>query len=277
MAINKRKSITNGSRGYSSASFEELTKGAEAPKSLLAVKSKTGGRSHGKISVRHIGGGNRQKYRIIDWKRNKDGIVATVDSIQYDPNRTAYIALVVYADGEKRFILAPEGLKVGDKIMSGENAEISVGNALPLSEIPLGARIHNIEMTPGKGGQIVRSAGMSAQLMAKEGAYVTLRLPSGEMRKVLARCRATIGEVGNGEHEIISLGKAGRKRHMGVRPSVRGAVMNPVDHPHGGGEGKSPVGHAGPLTPWGKPALGYKTRKHKKASDKLIVKRAKSK
>ena len=277
MAINKRKSITNGSRGYSSASFEELTKGAEAPKSLLATKSKTGGRSHGKISVRHIGGGNRQKYRIIDWKRNKDGIEATVDSIQYDPNRTAYIALVVYADGEKRFILAPEGLKVGDKIMSGVNAEISVGNALPLSEIPLGARIHNIEMTPGKGGQIVRSAGMSAQLMAKEGAYVTLRLPSGEMRKVLARCRATIGEVGNGEHEIISLGKAGRKRHMGVRPSVRGSVMNPVDHPHGGGEGKSPVGHAGPLTPWGKPALGYKTRKHKKASDKLIVKRAKSK
>ncbi len=277
MAINKRKSITNGSRGYSSASFEELTKGAEAPKSLLAVKSKTGGRSHGKISVRHIGGGNRQKYRIIDWKRNKDDIEATVDSIQYDPNRTAYIALVVYADGEKRFILAPEGLKVGDKIMSGANAEISVGNALPLSEIPLGARIHNIEMTPGKGGQIVRSAGMSAQLMAKEGAYVTLRLPSGEMRKVLARCRATIGEVGNGEHEIISLGKAGRKRHMGVRPSVRGSVMNPVDHPHGGGEGKSPVGHAGPLTPWGKPALGYKTRKHKKASDKLIVKRAKSK
>ena len=277
MAINKRKSITNGSRGYSSASFEELTKGAEAPKSLLAVKSKTGGRSHGKISVRHIGGGNRQKYRIIDWKRNKDGIEATVDSIQYDPNRTAYIAVVVYADGEKRFILAPEGLKVGDKVMSGVNAEISVGNALPLSEIPLGARIHNIEMTPGKGGQIVRSAGMSAQLMAKEGNYVTLRLPSGEMRKVLARCRATIGEVGNGEHEIISLGKAGRKRHMGVRPSVRGSVMNPVDHPHGGGEGKSPVGHAGPLTPWGKPALGYKTRKHKKASDKLIVKRAKSK
>ena len=277
MAINKRKSITNGSRGYSSASFEEITKGAKAPKSLLATKSKTGGRSHGKISVRHIGGGNRQKYRIIDWKRNKDGIEATVDSIQYDPNRTAYIALVVYADGEKRFILAPEGLKVGDKVMSGANAEISVGNALPLSEIPLGARIHNIEMTPGKGGQIVRSAGMSAQLMAKEGNYVTLRLPSGEMRKVLAKCRATIGEVGNGEHEIISLGKAGRKRHMGVRPSVRGSVMNPVDHPHGGGEGKSPVGHAGPLTPWGKPALGYKTRKHKKASDKLIVKRAKSK
>ena len=275
MAINKRKSITNGSRGYSSASFEELTKGAKAPKSLLAKNNKTGGRSHGKISVRHIGGGNRQKYRIIDWKRNKDGIVATVDSIQYDPNRTAYIALLVYADGEKRFILAPEGLKVGDKVMSGANAEISVGNALPLSEIPLGARIHNIELTPGKGGQIVRSAGMSAQLMAKEGAYVTLRLPSGEMRKVLARCKATIGEVGNGEHEIISLGKAGRKRHMGVRPSVRGSVMNPVDHPHGGGEGKSPVGHAGPLTPWGKPALGYKTRKHKKASDKLIVKRAK--
>ena len=277
MAINKRKSITNGSRGYSSASFEELTKGAKAPKSLLATKSKTGGRSHGKIAVRHIGGGNRQKYRIIDWKRNKDEIPAVVESIQYDPNRTAYIALLVYADGEKRFILAPEGLKVGDKVMSGINAEISVGNALPLSEIPLGARIHNVELTPGKGGQIVRSAGMSAQLMAKEGSYVTLRLPSGEMRKVLAKCKATIGEVGNGEHEIISLGKAGRKRHMGVRPSVRGSVMNPVDHPHGGGEGKSPVGHAGPLTPWGKPALGYKTRKHKKASDKLIVKRAKSK
>jgi len=277
MAIIKRKSITNGSRGYSSASFEEITKGAEAPKSLIATKNKTGGRSHGKIAVRHIGGGNRQKYRIIDWKRNKDGIVGTVDSIQYDPNRTAYIALIVYADGEKRFILAPNGLKVGDKVMAGANAEIAVGNALPLSEIPLGARIHNIELTPGKGGQIVRSAGMSAQLMAKEGSYVTLRLPSGEMRKVLARCKATIGEVGNGEHEIISLGKAGRKRHMGVRPSVRGSVMNPVDHPHGGGEGKSPVGHAGPLTPWGKPALGYKTRKHKKASDKLIVKRAKSK
>ncbi len=277
MAIKIRKSITNGSRGYSTASFEELTKGAKAPKELLAKKNKTGGRNHGKISVRHIGGGNRQKYRIIDFKRNKDGIVATVDSIQYDPNRTAYIALLVYADGEKRFILAPNGLKVGDKVMSGATAEISVGNALPLSEIPLGARIHNIELTPGKGGQIVRSAGMSAQLMAKEGNYATLRLPSGEMRKVLARCKATIGEVGNEEHEIISLGKAGRKRHMGVRPSVRGSVMNPVDHPHGGGEGKSPVGHAGPLTPWGKPALGYKTRKHKKASDKLIVKRAKSK
>ena len=277
MAIKHRKPTSSGQRFVTVASFDELTKGAKAPKSLLAENSKTGGRSHGKIAVRHIGGGNRQKYRIIDWKRNKDGIVATVDSIQYDPNRTAYIALVVYADGEKRFILAPNGLKVGDKIMSGENAEIAVGNALPLSEIPLGARIHNIEMTPGKGGQIVRSAGMSAQLMAKEGNYVTLRLPSGEMRKVLARCRATIGEVGNGEHEIISLGKAGRKRHMGIRPTVRGAVMNPVDHPHGGGEGKSPVGHAGPLTPWGKPALGYKTRKHKKASDKLIVKRAKSK
>ena len=278
MAIKTRKSITNGSRGYSVASFEELTKGAKAPKTLLAENSKTGGRNvHGRITVRHIGGGNRKKYRIIDFKRNKDGIVATVDSIQYDPNRSAYIALLVYADGEKRFILAPDGLKVGDKVMSGAEAEIAVGNALPLSEIPLGARIHNVELTPGKGGQIVRSAGMSAQLMAKEGNYVTLRLPSGEMRKVLARCKATIGEVGNGEHEIVSLGKAGRKRHMGVRPSVRGSVMNPVDHPHGGGEGKSPVGHAGPLTPWGKPALGYKTRKHKKASDKLIVKRAKSK
>ena len=277
MAIKKRKSITNGSRGYSSASFEEITKDAKAPKALLARKNKTGGRSHGKISVRHIGGGNRQKYRIIDFKRNKDGVVAKVDSIQYDPNRSAYIALLVYADGDKRFILAPNGLKVGDKVVSGEQADISVGNALPLANIPLGSRVHNVELTPGKGGQIVRSAGMSAQVMAKEGNYVTLRLPSGEMRKVLAKCKATIGEVGNEEHEIVSLGKAGRKRHMGVRPSVRGSVMNPVDHPHGGGEGKAPVGHAGPLTPWGKPAIGYKTRKHKKASDKLIVKRAKAK
>ena len=278
MAIRTKKPTSAGSRFVTYKTYEELSKDAVAPKSLLTTVKKTGGRNaQGKITVRNIGGANRRKYRIIDFKRNKDGVAAKVESIQYDPNRTAYIALIVYADGEKRFILAPNGLKVGDKVMAGANAEIAVGNALPLSEIPLGARIHNIELTPGKGGQIVRSAGMSAQLMAKEGDYVTLRLPSGEMRKVLARCRATIGEVGNGEHEIISLGKAGRKRHMGVRPSVRGSVMNPVDHPHGGGEGKSPVGHAGPLTPWGKPALGYKTRKHKKASDKLIVKRAKSK
>jgi len=276
MAIKTRKPTSSGSRFVSTADFSILTKGAVAPKSLLKENSHTGGRNaQGKITVRHIGGGNRRKYRVIDFKRNKFGVVATVESIQYDPNRTAYIALLVYADGERRFILAPNGLKVGDKICSGSGVEIKDGNALPLAEIPLGTRIHNIELNPGKGGQIVRSAGMSAQLMAKEGDYVTLRLPSGEMRKVLAKCMATIGEVGNSEHEIISLGKAGRKRHLGVRPSVRGSAMNPVDHPHGGGEGKSPVGHAGPVTPWGKPALGYKTRKHKKASDRLIVKRAK--
>lgn len=248
------------------------------PKSLDGDVKKTGGRNNqGKISVRHIGGGNKRKYRIIDFKRNKDGIPARVDSIQYDPNRTADIALLVYADGEKRFIIAPKGLNVGDRVMSGAGSEIKPGNALALSDIPLGSKIHNIELQPGRGGQMVRSAGLSAQLMAKEGAYATLRLPSGEMRKVLAVCRATIGEIGNEENEIISLGKAGRKRHMGIRPTVRGSVMNPVDHPHGGGEGKSPVGHAGPMTPWGKPALGLKTRKHKKASDKLIVKRAKAK
>ena len=277
MAIKIRKSMTNGQRGYSTPSFEELTKGAKAPKSLLSKNSHTGGRNaQGKITVRNIGGGNKIKYRTIDFKRNKYGIEAKVDSIQYDPNRTAYIALLVYADGEKRFILAPNGLKVGDKVMSGTGAEIKDGNNLPLNEIPLGSKIHNIELNLGKGGQLVRSAGLSAQLMAKDGDYVTVRLPSGEMRKILGRCSATIGEVGNSEHEIVSLGKAGRKRHLGVRPSVRGSAMNPVDHPHGGGEGKSPVGHAGPVTPWGKPALGYKTRKHKKASDKYIVKRAKA-
>ena len=277
MAIKIRKAMTNGQRGYSTPSFEELTKGAKAPKSLLNKKAHTGGRNaQGKITVRNIGGGNKIKYRTIDFKRNKDGIEARVESIQYDPNRTAYIALLVYADGERRFILAPNGLKVGDKVMSGTGAEIKEGNNLPLSEIPLGSKIHNIELTLGKGGQLVRSAGLSAQLMAKDGDYVTVRLPSGEMRKILGRCKATIGEVGNSEHEIVSLGKAGRKRHLGVRPSVRGSAMNPVDHPHGGGEGKSPVGHAGPVTPWGKPALGLKTRKHKKASNKYIVKRAKA-
>ena len=276
MAIRTKKPTSAGSRFVTYKTYEELTKDAVAPKSLLTTVKKTGGRNaQGKITVRNIGGENRRKYRIIDFKRKKDGIPAKVDSIQYDPNRTAYIALLTYADGEKRFILAPRGLNVGDKVMSGVGSEIKPGNALPLSEIPLGAKIHNIELQPGRGGQMVRSAGMSAQLMAKEGAYATLRLPSGEMRKVLATCRATIGEIGNEENEIVSLGKAGRKRHMGIRPSVRGSAMNPVDHPHGGGEGKSPVGHAGPMTPWGKPALGYKTRKHKKASDKLIVKRAK--
>ena len=278
MAIRKIKPTSAGSRFKTYKTYSELTKDAEVPKSLLTEVKKTGGRNaQGKITVRNIGGANRRKYRKIDFKRNKDGIVAKVESIQYDPNRTAYIALITYADGEKRFILAPKGLNVGDKVMSGAGAEIKPGNALELKDIPLGAIVHNIELQPGKGGQMARSAGMSAQLMAKEGDYATLRLPSGEMRKVLAVCRATIGTIGNEENEIVSLGKAGRKRHLGIRPSVRGSAMNPVDHPHGGGEGKSPVGHAGPVTPWGKPALGYKTRKHKKASDKLIVKRAKTK
>ena len=271
MAIRKMKPTSPANR-FKTYKTDKLS--SDAPASLLTTVKKTGGRNNqGKITVRNIGGGNRVKYRIIDFKRRKDGIPAKVESIQYDPNRTAYIALLVYADGERRFILAPQGLNVGDRVMSGVGSEIKPGNCLPLSEIPLGSKIHNIELQPGRGGQIVRAAGLSAQLMAKEGAYATLRLPSGEMRKVFATCRATIGEIGNEENEIVSLGKAGRKRHMGVRPSVRGSAMNPVDHPHGGGEGKSPVGHAGPVTPWGKPALGYKTRKHKKASDKLIVKR----
>ena len=242
---------------------------------LSPIKKTAGRNAQGKITVRHIGGGNRRKYRIIDFKRNKDGISAKVASIEYDPNRTAYIALLNYADGEKRYILAPIGLNVGDVVMSGESAEIKVGNALPLEKIPVGSIVHNIELQPGKGGQLARSAGAEVQLMAKEGKYATLRMPSGEMRKVLTRCRATIGQVGNLDHELVSLGKAGRKRHMGIRPTVRGVVMNPNDHPHGGGEGKSPVGMASPVTPWGKPALGLRTRKKNKASNKLIVKRKK--
>ncbi len=278
MAIRNRKPTSAGSRFVSYVVAEDLDKKAKAPKSLLKDIKHSGGRNaQGKITVRHIGGGNRRKYRVIDFKRNKDGVVAKVESIQYDPYRTAHIALLTYADGEKRFILAPQGLNVGDKVMSGAGAEIKPGNALELKDVPLGSKIHNIELQPGRGGQMVRSAGIAAQLMAKEGKYVTLRLPSGEMRKVLANCRATIGEIGNEEQSIVSLGKAGRKRHMGVRPTVRGSAMNPVDHPHGGANGKAPVGHAGPLTPWGKPAIGYKTRKKKKASDKLIVKRAKAK
>ena len=275
MAIKKSNPTSAGRRFYSSATFEEVT--TDKPeKSLLAKIKKTAGRNaQGKITVRHIGGGNRKKYRIIDFKRNKDGIPAKVATIEYDPNRTAYIALLVYADGEKRYILAPIGLNVGDIVMSGENAEIKVGNALPLENIPVGAVLHNIELQPGKGGQLARSAGAEVQLMAKEGKYATLRMPSGEMRKVLTRCKATVGKVGNLDHELVSLGKAGRKRHMGVRPSVRGVVMNPNDHPHGGGEGKSPVGMASPVTPWGKPALGLRTRKKNKASNKLIVKRKK--
>ena len=273
MAIKKSNPTSAGQRFRSVSSFAEIT--SKTPeKSLLESKKKTGGRnSYGRITVRHIGGGNRQKYRVIDFRRNKDGIPAKVASIEYDPNRSAYIALLNYADGEKRYILAPVGLAVGDTVESGDNAEIKVGNTLAFTHIPVGSVVHNIEFNPGKGGKIARSAGISAQFMALEGGYATLRMPSGEMRKVPEACRATIGQVGNIEHEITSIGKAGVHRHMGVRPTVRGSAMNPVDHPHGGGEGRAPIGHAGPMTPWGKPALGYKTRKKKNRTNKLMVKR----
>ena len=275
MAVKNYKPTTNGRRNMSVLVFDEITT-TTPEKSLLAPLSKKGGRNNtGHVTVRHQGGGHKRKYRVIDFKRDKIEVVGKVATIEYDPNRTAYIALLVYADGEKRYILAPIGLNVGDIVMSGENAEIKVGNALPLENIPVGAVLHNIELQPGKGGQLARSAGAEVQLMAKEGKYATLRMPSGEMRKVLTRCKATVGQVGNLDHELVSLGKAGRKRHMGVRPSVRGVVMNPNDHPHGGGEGKSPVGMASPVTPWGKPALGLRTRKKNKASNKLIVKRKK--
>ena len=273
MALKKSNPTSAGQRFRAVASFEEITK-KTPEKSLLETKKKTGGRnSYGKITVRHIGGGNRQKYRVIDFKRNKDNIPAKVASIEYDPNRSAYIALLNYADGEKRYILAPIGLAVGDTVMSGTSVEIKVGNALPLSQIPVGSVIHNIEFNPNKGGKIARSAGISAQFMALENGYATLRMPSGEMRKVPESCRATIGQVGNIEHEITKAGKAGISRHKGIRPHVRGTAMNPCDHPHGGGEGRAPVGHAGPMTPWGKPAMGLKTRKKKNRTNKLIVKR----
>ncbi len=273
MAIKNSKPTSAGRRFYSSSTFEEITK-KTPEKSLLAKKSKNAGRNaQGKVTVRHQGGGNRQKYRIIDFKRNKDNIPAKVIGIEYDPNRTAYIALLSYQDGEKRYIIAPQGLKDGDILMSGTEVEIKVGNALPLASIPVGSLVHNIELQPGKGAQLARSAGSEVQLMAKEGKYATLRLPSGEMRKVLLNCRATIGTVGNIDHELVSLGKAGRHRHMGVRPTVRGVAMNPNDHKHGGGEGKSPIGMASPVTPWNKPALGYKTRKKKNRSNRLMVKR----
>ena len=273
MAIRRYKPTSPARRFMSVSAYEEITTN-KPEKSLLAVKSKSGGRnSTGRITVRHIGGGNRVKYRIIDFRRNKDGIPAKVATIEYDPNRSAFIALLHYVDGEKRYILAPVGLNVGDRIVSGADADIKVGNCLPLENIPVGTFVHNIEMHPGKGGQVARAAGISAQLMAKEGKYATLRMPSGEMRYILAKCRATIGQVGNVDHEIVSIGKAGKKRHMGVRPTVRGSVMNPCDHPHGGGEGKSPVGRPGPVTPWGKPALGYKTRKKKNPTSKFIIKR----
>ncbi len=271
MPIRKLRPMTSGTRHMSRLVNTEITS-STPEKRLLVKKSKTGGRNNqGKITVRHIGGGNKQKYRVIDFKRNKDGIVGKIDSIQYDPNRTANIALVNYMDGEKRYIIAPLGLKVGDKIESGENADILVGNALPLKNIPDGTLVHNIELNPGSGASLVRSAGASAQILGKEDKYVMIRLSSGETRKVLGSCRATIGEVGNTDYELVHIGKAGRKRHMGVRPTVRGSVMNPNDHPHGGGEGKAPVGRKTPVTPWGKPALGYKTRKTKKASEKLII------
>ena len=271
--IRRYKPTSPARRFMTVSTFSEIT-GTKPEKSLLVSKNKSGGRNAtGRITVRHIGGGNRVKYRIIDFKRNKDGIPAKVESIQYDPNRTANIALLVYADGEKRYILAPLGLTAGDTVVSGKDADIKVGNCLPLENIPVGTMIHNIELQPGKGGQIARAAGGAAQLMAKEGKYATLKMPSGEMRYVPIRCKATIGQIGNLDNSNISLGKAGRKRHMNVRPTVRGVVMNPCDHPHGGGEGKSPVGMPSPVTPWGKPALGYKTRKHKNKSNKLIIKR----
>ena len=274
MGVKHFRPYTPSRRNMTSSSFEEITK-KTPEKSLLTVKKKNAGRnSYGRITVRHQGGGNRQKYRLVDFKRNKDNIEATVIGIEYDPNRSANIALIEYKDGEKAYILAPQGLKDGDKVISGEAVDIKPGNSMPINSIPVGTLIHNIELNPGQGGKMVRTAGGEAQLMAKEGAYAHVRLPSGEMRLIAVRCRATIGTIGNSDHENIKLGKAGRKRHMGIRPTVRGSVMNPVDHPHGGGEGKAPVGHAGPMTPWGKPALGYKTRKNTR-SDKFIAKRRK--
>ena len=275
MAIKSYKSTTPGRRGMTTLVNEEITK-STPEKSLTVTLKKNGGRNNqGRITVRHQGGGAKRKYRIIDFKRNKDGVIGTVSSIEYDPNRSSNIALITYADGEKRYIIAPKNLKVGDKIESGENADIKVGNCLPLANIPEGTMVHNVELMAGKGGQMARSAGSSVQILGREGKYTLLRLTSGEVRKVLSTCRATIGEVGNADHELVNLGKAGRKRHMGIRPTVRGSVMNPNDHPHGGGEGRAPVGRKTPVTPWGKPALGQKTRKNKKASSKLIVSRRK--
>ena len=274
MGIKVYNPYTPSRRNMTGSDFSEITKTTPEKSLTTSLKKNAGRNNQGKITVRHHGGGNRRKYRIIDFKRNsKDGIVAKVIGIEYDPNRTANIALICYADGEKAYILAPQGLTDGMTVMSGPEAEVRVGNCLPLEKIPVGTMIHNIELYPGKGGQLVRSAGMSAQLMAKEGKYATLRLPSGEMRMVPLNCRATIGVIGNADHNLVNIGKAGRKRHMGIRPTVRGSVMNPNDHPHGGGEGRAPIGRSGPSTPWGKPALGLKTRKKKKASNKLIVRR----
>ena len=273
MAIKKFKPTSPALREMTVFISDEVTTNQPEKSLLVPLKKNSGRNVHGKITVRHRGGGNRRKYRIIDFKRNKDGIPAKVATIEYDPNRTANIALLNYADGEKRYILAPVGIKVGDTLMSGPQADIKPGNALALKNMPVGTVIHNIELKPGKGAQLVRSAGVSAQLMAKEGTKALLRLPSGEMRYVSIECKATIGQVGNVEHGNVVIGKAGRVRHMGIRPTVRGSVMNPCDHPHGGGEGRAPIGRSGPVTPWGKPALGYKTRKKNKASNKLIVSR----
>ena len=273
MGIKHYRPYTPSRRNMTSSTFEEITK-KTPEKSLLQVKKKNAGRnSYGRITVRHQGGGNRQKYRVIDFKRQKDDMEATVIGIEYDPNRSANIALIQYEDGTKAYILAPQKLTDGDKVVSGPNADIKPGNCLPIENIPVGTMIHNIELNPGQGGKLVRSAGQEAQLMAKEGAYAHVRLPSGEMRLISIRCRATIGTIGNTDHENIKLGKAGRTRHLGIRPTVRGSVMNPNDHPHGGGEGRAPIGRKSPMTPWGKPALGVKTRKSKKKSEKLIVSR----
>ena len=277
MAIKHYKPTTPGLRGMTVLDYSELSKVAPEKSLLEVVKKNAGRNSYGRITVRHRGGGNRVKYRIIDFKRDKDGIPATVKTIEYDPNRTAFIALLQYEDGEKRYIVAPIGLKVGDTVISGNGVDIKTGNALPLTDIPVGTVIHNIELYPGRGAQLARSAGNMAQLMAKEGSYGLLRLPSGELRNVPVTCKATIGQVSNPEHENVNIGKAGRKRHMGWRPTVRGSVMNPCDHPHGGGEGRAPIGRPGPVTPWGKPALGYKTRQKHKSTDKYIVKRRNAK
>ena len=273
MGIKTYNPYTPSRRNMSGYDFEEITASTPEKSLTTSLKKHAGRNAQGKITVRHHGGGSRRKYRIIDFKRNKDGIPATVKSIEYDPNRTANIALICYADGEKKYILAPVGLKVGQTVMNGAEAEIKVGNCMELKDMPVGTQIHNIEMYPGHGGQLVRAAGVSAQLMAKEGKYAIIRMPSGEMRMVPIVCRASIGQVGNTEHNLVNIGKAGRKRHMGIRPTVRGSVMNPNDHPHGGGEGKAPVGRPGPCTPWGKPALCYKTRKKNKQSNKMIIRR----
>ena len=273
MGIKTYNPYTPSRRHMTGSDFSEITKKKPEKSLVTSLNKKAGRNNQGKITVRHRGGGSRRKYRLVDFKRKKDGVPATVIGIEYDPNRSANIALIAYADGEKSYILAPEGLAVGSKVMNGPEAEVRVGNCLPLQYIPVGTQVHNIELHPGKGGQMVRSAGNGAQLMAKEGKYATLRLPSGEMRMVPMICRATVGVVGNGEHNLINIGKAGRKRHMGIRPTVRGSVMNPNDHPHGGGEGKTGIGRPGPCTPWGKPALGLKTRKKNKQSNKLIVRR----